>query len=132
MTDVLIYETGNGGDIIVKQGANDVTTVNGYENSPYLAMFGGSNWWGNYIATSPYLCKTEAVLKNLVLNSAGLQNLEKAINSDLDYLKNIPGTTYKVSTKIESPSRLAINIEINGKIFSYLWNPDSMFLTYSV
>lgn len=130
--DVLIYETGNGGDIIIKQGANDVTTVTGYENSPYLAMFGGTGWWGNYIATSPYLCKTETLLKNLVLNSAGLQSLEKAINSDLEYLKNIPGTTYKVATKIESPSRLAINIDINGKIFSYLWNPDSLFLTYNV
>jgi hypothetical protein len=43
MTDILIFETGNGGDMMLRN--NDIVTVEGYENQPYLAMFGGNGSW---------------------------------------------------------------------------------------
>jgi len=65
--DVLIIETLNGGDI-VKRG-NDVTTAAGWENMPYIAMFGGNvrqstptrriegelnfDFWGNAYESDP-------------------------------------------------------------------------------
>jgi hypothetical protein len=38
--DILLVETGNGGDVIFT--GNDLAVINGFENMPYLAMFGGN------------------------------------------------------------------------------------------
>lgn len=131
ITDVLIYESGGGGEILIR--GNDVATVSGYENAPYLALFGGGDWWGNHLCPgNEFLAKTEAILKITPLTSSGRIAIENAIKSDLSFLSNIPGTTWNVSTAVVSPSRLDMVITINGKEFNYLWNPDLMFLKYQV
>jgi hypothetical protein len=59
MFDLAIIETGDGGDYQLK--GNDLAVVNGSENMPYIAMFGGNieatlnnivqdqslDYWGN-------------------------------------------------------------------------------------
>lgn len=132
ITDLLIYETGNGGDLLLR--GNDLVGVTGYESAVYLAMFGGdSTWWGNKVVTGKkFSSLTEAALRENVLNSKGRMNIENAVTEDLKFLSDIPGTTYAVSTTITAPDRLEINIEINGRTFTYVWNPDKMFLTYKV
>lgn len=129
--DLLIIETGVGGDLV--QRGNDIATVAAYENSPYLAMFGGDDWWGNFmIPNNPFQSQTEDVLNTTPLNSSGRLRIEDAANADLSYLNNIPGTTWKVVTTITAPDRVKINIDINGQQFDLGWNPDKLFLTYEV
>lgn len=132
MTDVLIYEQGTGGDALLK--GNDLATLNGYENSPYLSMFGGDNtFWGNYLMPDNiFSSKTAAILNKTPLSSAGRKTIEDAINADLSFLNNIPGTTWTLFTAITNANRLRIDININGQLFSYEWNPDKLFLTYLV
>ena len=133
ISDILIYETGSGGDFLLR--GNGLATVSGYENSPYLSMFGGNDWWGNaYIpdGNSLFSAQTEDVLNTTPLTSAGRVKIENAIKADLAYLDDITGTTYTVSTSIANANRLDIVITINGKVFNYQWNPDSLYLNYIV
>ncbi len=130
MTDVLLIETGNGGDL--RLGTNDLKTVNGLENAIYLALFGGKKWWANYTTSNKFLSQTEQVLRTTPLTSSGRIAIERAINSDLSFLNNITGTKWTVNTTITSSNRLEINIDINGQLFLLQWNPDSLFLTYKV
>jgi hypothetical protein len=132
MTDLLIYETGSGGDLLIS--GNDLAQVQGYENSPYLAMFGGGDWWGNYLlpTENQFNSQTEQTLNTTPLSSAGRQTIEAAIKADLAYLDNIEGTTWSVTTAIGGKDRLQIYITINGQTFYYLWNPNQLFLTYQV
>jgi hypothetical protein len=131
MKDLLFIETGDGGSI-VKRG-NDFAKVEGLENAPYLAMFGGRRWWGNYLRpNNKWASKTETALLNNALNSAGRVAIEAAVNEDLAFLKEIEGTTVTVTTVIAGPKRLDIIINVNGQPFIYRWNPDTMYLTYVV
>jgi hypothetical protein len=131
MTDLLIYETGAGGDL--KLRGNDFATVNGYENAPYMSMFGGNGYWGNYMfPNNPFNSQTEPVLQNTPLTSAGRVAIEQAMANDLKFLENIPGTTVVVNTVIKGPQRLDATININGKDFYLQWNPDQMYLKYEV
>lgn len=40
MSDILLIETDNGGDFVLKN--NDLASIEGFENMPYLGMFGGN------------------------------------------------------------------------------------------
>lgn len=133
MADVAIIETGNGGDLILK--GNDIAMAEGYENMPYLSMFGGADWWGNSLLTGDastlFSANTERVMNEVALNSSGRIKIEQAIKADLAHLeKNVPGTKVVVSTSIVSDNRLEINININGQQFYFMWNPDTAFLNY--
>jgi len=136
MADLFIIETGNGGDL--KQSGNDLAVVQGYENFPYLAMFSGDDWWGNDLlltgdASTQFLSKTEKVLGEVALNSAGRIKIEQAVNEDLAFLKSkVPGTNITVSATIISDDRLDLNINIDGQQFYYQWSPADGFLTYKV
>lgn len=132
MIDILLRETGNGGDILLR--GNDFATVSGYENAVYLAMFGGSRWWANYMVDAPqkFLSKTEEALRTNALTSAGRIAIEDAAYEDLAFLKNIPGTVVKITTTLPAANRLDMVIDVNGQLFLLEWNPDKLYLTYKV
>ena len=131
MTDLLIYETGNGGDLALR--GNDLVQVQGVENGPYLAMFGGGSWWGNYLIPAyPFGSQTEQAMNVQPLTSAGRIAIERAIKADLSYLNNIAGTTWTVSTAVTAVNTLIVTININGQLYNYEWNPDELFLNYMV
>ncbi len=94
MTDLLTYQTGSGGDLVLR--GNDLVGVNGYENSTYLSMFGGADWWGNFMVpdANKFQSKTEDILKITPLSSAGRVIIENTIKRDLAFLTNIPNTTF--------------------------------------
>ena len=83
-------------------------------------------------AANQFKSKTEAMLRTTPLNSAGRVAIDRAIKADLAFLNDIPGTTWSVTTNLDSPNRLSISVTINGKEFYYEWNPDSLFLTYQI
>jgi hypothetical protein len=129
ITDILIYETGNGGDLLLR--GNDMATVTGLENSPYLALFGGSNWWGNYLTDNKFLSLTEDTLLDVALTSSGRKKIEDAILKDLEYLNNVDAE-YSVSVTIAGANRVSMEININGDLFMMQWSPDELYINYQV
>ncbi len=125
--DTVILETYNGGDI--SKIGNDVITVNGFENMPYIAMFGGNpvqstptqrvageqnfDWFGNAFETDAILqtnSLTERTLRSVALNSAGRVQIEQAVNADLEFMRTFAKVTVNVS--IISDDRVQIDIYI--------------------
>lgn len=133
MIDLLLIETGSGGDCVLR--GNDLVTTTGVENEPYISMYGGRVYWGNNLlmADAPFLATTENVLREVPLNSSGRITIERAVQADLTTLKNsIPGTEIKTIITILKDNFLSIEINISGQQFYYLWNPDTLFLTYQI
>lgn len=131
--DLLLIETGNGGDL--KITGSDLEVILGLENMPYISMFGGSDWWANDLITEPtqrMQSQTEEALLNNALNSSGRLNIIRAIEADLAYLKEETGAVILVDASIVNPDRLDISITINGQQFFIQWNPSTAFLNYKV
>ena len=132
--DIRLIETGQGGDIVINQSVID--GVDGYENMPYLAMFGGADFWGNFlfeqIPGGRVESKTEKALQDNALNSSGLRRIEDAVKEDLAFLEdNIPNTTITVKTGIKYAREWQCLVTINGKEFAMNFNPTTNHLTYT-
>lgn len=132
MADLLIYETGNGGDLKLK--GNDLAVVDGVENMPYLALFGGNvegEWWGNELLmpNKPdrhFVSETERTLNTVALTSAGRIKVEQAVLNDLAFLKKaVPGTTVTASVSIAGVDKLVIQVNISGEQITFVWNPET-------
>lgn len=136
MSDLLIIETGNGGDAVLR--GNDLVLVHGIENKPYLSMFGGDiDWWANDYEnpTKPELIwssETEATLQGVPLNSSGRLKIEQAIVNDLAILKKQTNSQVVVTATITSNNRIEILVQIDNLDVVYIWNPDTAFLTYKI
>lgn len=130
--DLAIVETGNGGDIQLL--SNDLAVVNGIENMPYLAMYGGNpgfntvnvttnpvpaqsfDWWGNnLLMTSNQSIQFNSKLENIVnttpLTSSGRLIIENAIKDDLRFMSDF--STISVSVSIMDIDRINVNIKTN-------------------
>ncbi len=134
MTDLLLIETGSGGDLVL--AGSDLVGISGLENQPYLAQFSGdgNNWINALLISDPVIqfsSTTEQALKDNPLSSAGRVNIQNAMLADLQYL-TADGTTVSVTATITKPNRLDVAININGKLFYYQWNPYIGFLKYSI
>lgn len=136
MADLLILETGNGGDLVIK--GNDLAMVEGVENMPYLSMFGGNvAWWGNNLLLSDsddiqFSSESEQSLLDISLNSAGRVALENAIKRDLAALKTNSKSALVVSVAFVSNDKISIEIDFNGEVITLYWNPDQEYLTYKI
>lgn len=95
MTDVLIYQTDDGGEI---EAVNcTVTLTNTPETAVYLRLFGGNEddpgyadkrlqWWGNYIERDPqkhYRSRTQHLLRSLPAIPYNLTRVKSAVEWDL-------------------------------------------------
>lgn len=123
MTDLKLIQTLSGGELV--QLGNDLATVHGIENTPFLAMFGGTDWCGNFLTDKPFNARTEKKLATTPLSSAGRAEIEDTVRLDMAYLNDIPGTVWDASVTITGPKKVDIGITINGVLFSYLWNPNN-------
>lgn len=125
--DALILETYNGGDL--NRVGNDIAIAYGFENMPYIAMFGGNpaqstpvqrvpgeqnfDWFGNVFESNPVLqtnSLTERTLRDVALNSAGRITIEQAVNADLEFMRLF--ATVNVVVSIISDDRVQIDISI--------------------
>ena len=127
--DLAIVETGNGGDLQLI--GNDLAVVNGIENMPYLAMFGGGkyitpsnntglpqtaqsfDWWGNNLLmpsdqAAQFNSTVEEVLNTTPINSAGRVIIQNAIIDDLQFLS--PTAKIGVTVSITAPDRIDVEI----------------------
>lgn len=126
--DLAIIETLNGGD--AQLNGNDFALVQGFENTIYLAMFGGNpgfvtgkredreqafDWWGNKLLfnntpNQQMNSHTQYTLQTVALNSFGRKLIENAIKKDLDFLK-VYGKI-EVDVEIVSDDRIKVLIKI--------------------
>lgn len=132
MADLLIKETGNGGDLVLK--GNDLAMVSGAENMPYLSMFGGANWWANDLLLGDdidlqFNSESEAAINEISLNSSGRVALENAIQRDLASLKKNSNSALVVSVSFVSSERISIEINFDGALITLYWNPETETLT---
>ena len=142
--DLNIIETGNGGD--ARLIGRDLYMNAGWENMPYLAMFGGNvkqdtvnrnegeqmfDYWANtmFAADEPdkqFNSITERRLMETQLDSRGRISIEQAILKDLEFMKAF--AEISVETAITGPDRLEITIhvirpdQLSEQIYIYLWD----------
>lgn len=143
--DLAIVETGNGGDILLK--GKDLAIVYGWENMPYLAMFGGNpgfptpvqtveeeqrfDWWANSLLFNndrslQFNSYTEHTLQTVALNSSGRALIEAAVKKDLEFMK--PFADISVSVAIIKTDVVQITIKINKpdnlqeKKYIFIWD----------
>lgn len=150
--DLEIVETGNGGDLIKR--SRDLSVIRGFENMPYLAMFGGNveastpfrrnqsqqafDWWGNTLMFANNQAmqmnsETERLLKNVSLTSAGRILIEQSIKKDLEFMRAF--AEISVTVQIINVNRILIGLRIvkpdnlSQRVFVYIWDATNLELT---
>lgn len=142
--DVRLIETGDGGDVTLK--GNDIQSIEGLQNMPYIAIFGGNpnqltqgertdieafDYWGNFLfepnnTAAWFNSRLEKVLKNTTITPQGVRLIETAINKDLNFMREFAEVTVSVSSPFVD--RLKIDIILiqpeigTNNIFTYIWN----------
>lgn len=131
-TDILLYETGSGGDLAILN--NDLVMTEALYQQIYLALFGGNieantkakyidteerfDYWGNSLiwkdkTTKQFNSETERVLQNNALSSSGRLAIIQAVNEDLRYLTSL--LSYTVDVSILSINSLSITVSFIPK-----------------
>jgi phage gp46-like protein len=137
MIDILIVESGNGGDISLING--DIQSTDSLSNQAYLAHFGGNteasttneevtggrmDWWGNEFIKDDINMQMnselERTLNKVALTSSGRLKLVQAAKNDMDFLSNIAKIESEVS--ISGIDKVQISDKINQGIASFQWN----------
>ncbi|MBX9450026.1 MAG: hypothetical protein KL787_10055 [Taibaiella sp.] len=120
MFDLLLYETGSGGDLMLTGSTIEFIHTN--EVLIYLALFSGNEYWANefFESSEKVNSKTEEAFQNNPLSSIGRLNIENAIIDDLKFIKaNVPDAEIEVRTRIVSTDRMKISIRINNLVYVY-------------
>jgi phage gp46-like protein len=144
ITDIRLVEKYDGGDYVLN--ANDVQLISGFQNMPYIGLFGGNleqnttgakqveqefDFWGNYLL-HPSLQKvwinsrTEQLLKEVALTSAGRIQIEQQVKKDIEFMQEFAEVS--VSVRLNSVDRIIISITLNepNKLNSteliYIWD----------
>lgn len=145
MSDLKIVETGDGGDAVLK--GNDLLIIEGFQNMPYLGLFGGNlnestdgakppdeqafDWWGNHLLmpNNPSLqfnSSLEKLLLNIVLSSEGRVEIISKTIEDLKFMNDF--AVIEVDAVVIEVDRIEINIKITepGNLesneFTYIWD----------
>jgi len=118
MNDILLYESGNGGELQLL--ADDLATTNSLTNQVYIALFGGgdADWFGNdseniNLAQNSTFEKT---LQTVALNSNGLRALENAARADLSFIPDV-----KVEAFLFSSNKLQLSVIITENIINFVF-----------
>lgn len=136
MIDIMIYESGNGGELSLKNGIIEETSA--IFNQIYLAHFGGNleanttddelegeerfDWWGNtfFNGDDRMNSNLERSLNENSLNSYGRILIERAALSDIEYLSDIAEIQTEVT--LISADKLKISHTLNQTQVNYIWD----------
>lgn len=128
MTDVLLYQTDDDGEINVTDGTVEMS--GGLETAAYLSLFGGNKddsttagdaltWWGNLDETEPskqYRSETQYLLGTLPTTSYNLGRIEDAALRDLAWFTDEKvADTVAVSATIPGLNRVALSVTITAE-----------------
>lgn len=128
MRDLLIYETGDGGDLRVLN--NDLALTTSLYNQVYLCLFGGNveastkgneldnekrfDWWANSLLDLDFNSETERTINTVTLNASGRLKILEAIKRDLKPIDLV--ANYIVNVFLESTYKLKISIHLTKKL----------------
>jgi phage gp46-like protein len=131
MTDVLLRETDNGGDITVEAGL--FLLSEGLETAVFLSLFGGNEqdpgegasseqWWGNIGEVEPartYRSETQYLLRALPAIPANLLRIEQAAGRDLQWLLD-EGAAKSVTAAARIPSLNRVVVDVGIVVLATL------------
>lgn len=145
MADLKMIETGNGGDLVLN--GNDLQVIEGWQNMPYLGMFGGNveasttgpkisneealDWWANNLLMQNeqeiQLNSTlEKALNTIPLTSSGRNQIRQAVIFDLGFMTQFGTLTTNVY--LTGVDRVRIDITFQEPFIKqsttliYLWD----------
>lgn len=125
MTDVLLRQTNDGGDITLQSGL--VLLSEGLETAVYLSLYGGNEddpadtdttlqWWGNLLEAEPersYRSETQYLIKSLPAIPFNLRRIEQAALRDLAWMIETGlAQSTTVEATIPAKDRVKVAIEI--------------------
>lgn len=125
MTDLLMLQTVDGGEIEIVNGREMLTTT-GLETAGYLSLFGGNlddaggeadianQWWANFSEPDPAAVmrsETAALLQSLPLVPANLKLLQEAAGRDLAWFKD-RGIAQEIAIRVSLPARNTLKVEV--------------------
>lgn len=142
--DLEIIETLNGGDFV--KTARDLSVISGFENMPYIALFGGNvkestptkrnpneqrfDYWANELLSdsedTQFNSETERILNTTALNSNGRVVIDQAVKRDLKFMTEF--AQVGVSVTLPSPDHVLIAIILNqpdnlqDRGFVFIWD----------
>lgn len=125
MTDVLLRQTNDGGDITIEGGL--LLMSEGLETAAYLSLFGGNEddpaetdtalqWWGNLLEAEParaYRSETQHLVKSLPAIPLNLRRIEQAAARDLQWMLDTElAQRITIEATIPAVNRVRLGIEI--------------------
>lgn len=128
MTDVLLYQTDDNGEITIENG--DVALSPGLDTAAYLSLFGGNwkddgsqnnrkTWWGNLSETEPprrYRSETQYLLGTVPAIPRNLRRIEDAAERDLQWLLDESiASSVAVSASLIGLNRVKIEVSIKAE-----------------
>ena len=134
--DLMIYESGNGGELSLKSG--DIETTQAVFNQFYLSHFGGNteasttgnevegeernDWWGNEFLNeqSQMNSSLERTLNSIALTSAGRAEVEREAKKDVDYLSDLGELSTVV--QITGNEKIKVSDKINQSQVNFIWD----------
>ena len=141
--DVLVLETLNGGDVLVR--GNDLVAAQGFDNMPYLALFGGNlaastpstrvqgefnnDYWGNFLVLNRAAqanSDTERKIQNEPVTSAGRIRMEGTVRNDLRFMQQFAEVSATVSIISDDVIGISIRVQepsnVQAKEFQFIWD----------
>lgn len=118
MSDVLLFQTPDDGDIEVVNGVVTLTGLPG--SAAYISLFGGNQdgtaWWADADMTS----RTQQLLDELPPTSGNLLRLSDAMSADLAWMTTAPyGWEVATSAFIPALNRVTLVADINGTAYQF-------------
>lgn len=123
MTDVLLRQTDDGGDITIEGGL--LLLSDGLETAAYLSLYGGNEddpaetdrsleWWGNLLEAElerAYRSETQFLVQTLPLIPLNLRRIEQAAARDLKWMLDT-GLAKSVETEATIPAKDRVGLAI--------------------
>lgn len=128
MTDVLLFQTNDNGEIEIEDGL--VTLTPGLDTAAYLSLFGGNwkddgsqnnrqTWWGNIGEQDPsqrYRSETQYLLGTIPAITRNLRRIEDAATRDLQWLLDESiASSLTVSASLIGLNRVKIEVIIRAE-----------------
>lgn len=128
MTDVLLFQTNDNGEMEIEDGL--VTLTPGLDTAAYLSLFGGNwkddgsqnnrqTWWGNLDEQDPsqrYRSETQYLLGAIPAIPRNLRRIEDAATRDLQWvLDERAASSLTVSASLIGLNRVKIEVIIRAE-----------------
>ena len=126
MTDVLLRQTADGGEIDFANGQPALT--DGIETAVILSLFGGNEedsgleaddakqWWGNLTEQEParrFRSETQFLLRSLTATTANLRRVDYAAARDLAWMADSVAVSVEVTASMPAKNQIGLEVAVN-------------------